>query len=127
MSVSGAMSENAAGLATGMEKSSTSESACERTTMALGAVAGSMNVPKTPSCACGVGGANTKRLTMGFERRRPRAFVSPGVSVTVTVLAVYFLGQAIVWTDSPNIVYLGGGTALVIAALTYFLSKINKD
>ena len=49
------------------------------------------------------------------------------VGVTVTVLAVYFLGQAIVWTDSPNIVYLGGGTALVIAALTYFLSKINKD
>ena len=45
----------------------------------------------------------------------------------MTVLAVYFLGQAIVWTDSPNIVYLGGGTALVIAALTYFLSKINKD
>ena len=47
------------------------------------------------------------------------------VGVVVTVLAVYFLGQAVGWANSPNIVYLGGAVAMVIAALTYFLSKIG--
>ncbi|MCF1741687.1 YqhA family protein [Paradevosia shaoguanensis] len=49
------------------------------------------------------------------------------VGVTITVLAVYFLGQAVVWTasGSPDILYLGGAVALVIVALTYFLSKID--
>jgi len=48
------------------------------------------------------------------------------VGVTITVLAVYFLGQAIIWTGgSPDILYLGAAAALVIAALTYFLSKID--
>ena len=48
------------------------------------------------------------------------------VGVTITVLAVYFLGQAVTWTGgSPDILYLGGAAALVIAALTYFLSKID--
>jgi len=49
------------------------------------------------------------------------------VGVTITVLAVYFLGQAVVWTGngSPDILYLGGAVAMVIVALTYFLSKID--
>lgn len=49
------------------------------------------------------------------------------VGVTITVLAVYFLGQAIIWTGngSPDILYLGAAAALVITALTYFLSKID--
>lgn len=46
------------------------------------------------------------------------------VGVAVTVLAVYFLGRAITSTGGIDILYLGGASALVIAALTYFLSKI---
>ena len=49
------------------------------------------------------------------------------VGVTVTVLAVFFLGQVLVSGGSLNVLYLGGGTALMIAALTYFLTKIDKD
>lgn len=50
------------------------------------------------------------------------------VGVTITVVAVYFLGQAIVWEGSADIAYLGIGVSLVIASLTYFLSKIDhKD
>ena len=47
------------------------------------------------------------------------------VSVTITVLAVYFLGRAVVSNGGPDILYLGAGSAVVIAALTYFLSKID--
>jgi uncharacterized membrane protein YqhA len=47
------------------------------------------------------------------------------VSVTVTVLAVYFLGRAVVYEGGPDILYLGAAAALVIAALTWFLSKID--
>ncbi|HEY4200109.1 MAG TPA: YqhA family protein [Devosiaceae bacterium] len=47
------------------------------------------------------------------------------VGVTITVLAVYFLGQAVVWSGGSDIVYLGGGVAMVIVALTYFLSKMD--
>jgi len=47
------------------------------------------------------------------------------VGVAITVLAVYFLGRAVTWTSGPDIVYLGGGVAIVITALTYFLSKID--
>lgn len=47
------------------------------------------------------------------------------VGVTITVVAVYFLGQAVVWTSGADIAYLGIGISLVIAALTYFLSKID--
>lgn len=49
------------------------------------------------------------------------------VSVTITVLAVYFLGNAVVWEGGADVLYLGGGVAVVIVALTYFLSKIDKD
>ena len=48
------------------------------------------------------------------------------VGVAITVLAVYFLGRAVTWTDGIDILYLGGAAAMVIFALTYFLSKIDK-
>ncbi len=47
------------------------------------------------------------------------------VGVTITVLAVYFLGRAVVWESGPDIAYLGAAVAVVIAALTWFLSKID--
>jgi uncharacterized membrane protein YqhA len=49
------------------------------------------------------------------------------VGVTVTVMAVSFLGRVIVGANGPDILYLGGGVALVIAALSFFLSKIDRD
>lgn len=48
------------------------------------------------------------------------------VGVSITVLAVFFLGKAITWSAGVDILYLGGAAALVIAALTYFLSKIDR-
>jgi uncharacterized membrane protein YqhA len=48
------------------------------------------------------------------------------VGVTVTVLAVYFLGEAVISTGGPDILYLGAGSALVIAALSFFLTRIEK-
>jgi len=47
------------------------------------------------------------------------------VGVTITVLAVYFLGRAVVWNGGPDVLYLGGAVAVVIVALTWFLSKID--
>ncbi len=49
------------------------------------------------------------------------------VGVVITVLAVFFLGQAVTWKSGPDILYLGGAVALVIVGLTYFLSKIDHD
>lgn len=48
------------------------------------------------------------------------------VGVTVTVMAVYFLGRALTWQSGPEIAYLGIGVAAVILALTWFLSKIDS-
>ncbi|MET3897227.1 putative membrane protein YqhA [Devosia sp. UYZn731] len=48
------------------------------------------------------------------------------VGVTVTVLAVYFLGRALTWETGADIAYLGIGVALVIVALTWFLGKIDN-
>lgn len=45
------------------------------------------------------------------------------VGVVVVVLAVFFLGEAVGWDGQRNLLWLGGGVALVIAALTYFLSQ----
>lgn len=47
------------------------------------------------------------------------------VGVTITVLAVYFLGRAVTWQSGIDVLYLGGGVGIVIVALTYFLSKID--
>lgn len=48
------------------------------------------------------------------------------VGVSITVLAVFFLGKAITWSGGIDILYLGGAAAVVIVALTYFLSKIDR-
>jgi uncharacterized membrane protein YqhA len=47
------------------------------------------------------------------------------VGVTITVLAVYFLGRALTWTSGPDVLYLGGGVAMIIVALTWFLNKMG--
>jgi uncharacterized membrane protein YqhA len=48
------------------------------------------------------------------------------VGVVVTVLAVFFLGRAVVWPGGIDILYLGGAVAMMIVALTWFLAKIDK-
>jgi uncharacterized membrane protein YqhA len=45
------------------------------------------------------------------------------VGVVIIVLAVIFLGNTARWSGGTEILYLGGGIAAVIAALTYFLSQ----
>lgn len=41
--------------------------------------------------------------------------------VVIIVLAVFFLGRALIGDASQNLLFLGGGVAAVIAALTLFL------
>ena len=45
------------------------------------------------------------------------------VGVVVIVLGVIFLGHTARWAGGDEILYLGGGVAAVIAALTYFLKQ----
>ena len=47
-------------------------------------------------------------------------------SVIVVVLSVLYLGQVVKWNGDPNILPFGVSIALVIAALTYFLSSQVK-
>ena len=47
-------------------------------------------------------------------------------SVIVVVLSVMFLSEVVRWNGGTNILPLGAGIALVIAALTYFLSSQVK-
>jgi len=47
-------------------------------------------------------------------------------SVIVVVLSVLFLFEVVRWNGGTNILPLGSGIALVIAALTYFLSSQVK-
>jgi uncharacterized membrane protein YqhA len=47
-------------------------------------------------------------------------------SVIVVVLSVLFLSEVVWWNGGTNILPLGAGIALVIAALTYFLSSQVK-
>lgn len=47
------------------------------------------------------------------------------VGVTITVMAVFFLGKVITWPGDIGILYLGGGAAAVIAALTWFLGRMG--
>jgi uncharacterized membrane protein YqhA len=45
------------------------------------------------------------------------------ISVVIAVLAVLFLGEVVKWDGERELAGLGAGIALVIAALTYFLSQ----
>lgn len=45
------------------------------------------------------------------------------VSVVIVVLAVLFLGEIVQWDGERELLGLGAGVALVIAALTFFLSQ----
>jgi len=46
--------------------------------------------------------------------------------VIVVVLAVLFLGQVVTWDGQRDLLGLGAAVALVIAALTYFLSQKTR-
>ena len=48
------------------------------------------------------------------------------ISVVVTVLSVLFLGQVVSWDGQTNLLIPGAGIALVIGALTLFLSQQGK-
>ena len=43
----------------------------------------------------------------------------------IAVMAVFFLGQVIAWEQDQSILFLGGGIAVMIAALTYFLKEVH--
>lgn len=50
------------------------------------------------------------------------------VSVLIVVIAVFFLGQVAEWDGQRDLLGYGTAIALVIAALTYFLSqKVKKE
>ena len=52
------------------------------------------------------------------------------IGVIIVVIGVGFLGQFTTWNGETNLLISGGGAALVIAALTFFLgqkSKKDKD
>jgi uncharacterized membrane protein YqhA len=50
------------------------------------------------------------------------------IKVVIVVLGVLFLGQAISWDGTRDLLGFGAAVALVITALTYFLSqKVRKD
>jgi len=51
------------------------------------------------------------------------------VSVVIAVLAVLFLREAVAWDGGRDLLAFGGALALVIAALTLFLTKkwISRD
>ena len=50
------------------------------------------------------------------------------ISVVIVVMGVLFLKQIVSWDGERNLLTFGGGIALVIAALTYFLSsKSGKE
>ena len=44
------------------------------------------------------------------------------IGVVIVVLAVLFLGHVVAWDGQRDLLRLGGAIALVIAALSYFLS-----
>jgi len=49
------------------------------------------------------------------------------IGVVIVVLAVLFLGQVVSWDGQRDLMQLGAGIAMVIAALTYFLSAKVKN
>ncbi len=48
------------------------------------------------------------------------------VGVVIVILAVLFLGQIVIWDGERNLLPYGGAIALVISALTFFLSQKGK-
>jgi uncharacterized membrane protein YqhA len=46
--------------------------------------------------------------------------------VVVVVMGVLYLGQVVSWDGQRDLLRFGAGTALVIAALTYFLSQKSR-
>jgi uncharacterized membrane protein YqhA len=47
-------------------------------------------------------------------------------AVVIVVMGVLFLGQVVTWDGERNLLNFGAAIALVIAALTYFLSQKSK-
>ncbi len=48
------------------------------------------------------------------------------IGVIIVVMGVVFLGQVVTWDGERNLLGYGGGIALVIAALTYFIGQKPK-
>jgi uncharacterized membrane protein YqhA len=48
------------------------------------------------------------------------------IGVVIVVMGVLFLGQVVTWDGQRNLLQYGAGIALVIAALTYFVSQKPK-
>lgn len=48
------------------------------------------------------------------------------IGVVIVVMGVVFLGHVITWHGDAELMYFGVPVALVIAALTYFISQGNK-
>ncbi len=48
------------------------------------------------------------------------------IGVLIVVMAVLFLGQVVTWDGERDLLKYGGGIALVIAALTWFVSQKPK-
>ncbi len=48
------------------------------------------------------------------------------IGVVIVVIGVGFLGQFTTWNGETNLLISGGGAALVIAALTFFLTQKSK-
>lgn len=48
------------------------------------------------------------------------------IGVVIVVMGVVFLGQVVTWDGERQLLGYGAGIALVIAALTYFLSQKTK-
>ena len=50
------------------------------------------------------------------------------VSVVIVVMGVFFLGKVIEGKPALELLYLGGGISLVVASLSYFVSRVlGKD
>jgi uncharacterized membrane protein YqhA len=49
------------------------------------------------------------------------------IGVVIVVLGVFFLGQVISWDGKSDLLFPGAAIALVIAALSYFLSLKKKE
>jgi len=48
------------------------------------------------------------------------------IGVLVVALGVLFLGEAVNWSEGPDLLYFGGAVAIVIVALGYFIRHMEK-